>query len=172
VYFCDFGRYQRPFAPHQSRRIADINVCYKGASIRAVKGVWSDRYLETLVHDALDAQRETMWLSPDLIVDQVRGDLRLGALCRERLGWGRLHAMVRLADVGLLERLLRAAAFPLVVPLLLTRILRDRAVRGRSWIACLLSLPSTVLLLTAWSAGEAVGYLLGRPIEAAGRPRS
>jgi hypothetical protein len=161
VYFCDFGRYQRPFRARLSRVASDVNVCYKRERLESVKSSWTFRFHEPVVHGALVRAGETIFLSPDPVVDQIRGDLRLGTLCRERLGWGRLYADLRLRDAHWFTRPVLLAASPLLPLLLFVRVFRDRLMRPRTLIPFLAAAPSVAVLLCAWSAGEALGYLVG-----------
>jgi hypothetical protein len=161
VYFCDFGRYQRPFDARSSRHASDINVCYKRAAIESIAPLWRSRYHEPTVHAALLERRDAIFLSPEPVVDQVRGDLCLSIVTKEQIGWGRLYASVRVRDVPWFERVARAGASPLLPALLFFRVLSDR-VRRRDvrtfWVAA----PSVVWLLCAWSIGEAIGYVFSR----------
>ena len=161
VYFCDFGRYQLPFRSRRSQHATDVNVCYKRSALDSIRHLWIDRYHEPVVHGALMQGGATIFLAPTLIVDEVRDDLRLGALCRERFAWGRLYATIRTQGRTRLERAVLAAFSPLLPPVLLFRLIRDRIIKRRSWLAFMRALPCTVLLLGTWSVGEAAGYLHG-----------
>lgn len=173
VYFCDFGRYQLPFPPRPSPRASDVNVCYKRAVLDSLRLLWADRYHEPIVHEALLRRGETIFLSPDLVVDQMRDGLQLGALCRERVAWARLYAAIRIREVSLLQRATLVVLSPLLPLVLMFRLVRDRIVKRRSLIAFLVALPCTVLLLAAWSVGEATAYLFGmRPAAGVGDGRS
>jgi hypothetical protein len=167
VYFCDFGRYQRPFSARESRVASDVNVCYKRAALESVRPSWVGRYHEPIVHNALRQAGETLWLSPEPVVEQVRGHLRLGALCKERIAWGRLYADIRLRGVDWPERLLLMAASPLLPAAIFLRLLRERLTRRATLSAFLAAAPCVVLLVCAWSVGEAAGYWFSR----AGRTR-
>lgn len=162
AHLCDFGRYQLPFRAGVSGFASDVNVCYKRAALDSVKAFWQERYQEPIVHDALIAAGRTIFLSPEPVVDQMRQDLRLGALCRERFAWGRVFAALRIARMGWLERLARIASSPALPPLLMLRIIRDRIARRRDVLSFLAVAPSVLLLVCAWSAGEAAEYVLNR----------
>jgi hypothetical protein len=127
-----------------------------------VKPSWAARYHEPIVHEALIRTGDTVFLSPEPIVDQMRGNLRLGALCTERVAWGRLYASVRVRDAHAFTRLLRLAGTPLLPGLLFVRMLRDRLRRRRTLAAFVAAAPYVALLLCAWSVGEAAGYMVTR----------
>jgi hypothetical protein len=162
VYYCDFGRYQPPFAARASSFASDVNVSYKRAALESVKPTWAVRYHEPSVHNALRHASHTVFLTPDLVVDQMRGRLRLGALWRERVGWARLYAEIRQRDMPGPMRLLRFAAAPLLPFVLLGRMLRDRLERPATLRSFVAAVPLIIVLLSAWSLGEAIGYASNR----------
>ncbi len=161
VFLCDFGRYQPPFSAGSRSWITDINVCYKRAAIDATRDLWAPGYHETTVHWALLRAGETLYLSPDLLVDELRADLRLATLLRERVSWGRLFACTRVREQSLGMRL-AAVMLVSVLPLLLfSRICRLQFARRAPIGRFILAAPAMLLLLTAGSAGEFLGYLTG-----------
>lgn len=164
VYFGDFGRYQNPVPRGPSAYVSDANVCYKRAALERVGQAWAKAYNEARVHAALAQQGETLGLSPDVIVFQHRLNLRLGPALMERYVWGRSFAAVRVATLPRSRRAVFAALSPLLPLMLLLRqsgnVLRTR--RNR-WVF-FRALPLTALLSLAWSYGEFVGYLTGRPV--------
>lgn len=161
VYFCDFGRYQAPFTPGPRPYVSDVNICYKAGALAATRDLWREQYHETTVHWALQRAGETLYLTPDLVVDEVRDGLRLPALLTERVGWGRLFAYTRARERSLGRRLALAAASPLLPIVLFARLLRDRVIRRRALGDFARAAPAILLLLGAWSVGELFGYLTG-----------
>jgi hypothetical protein len=161
VFFCDFGRYQLPLAPRPARFVSDINICYKRGALDSAQELWKDRYHETTVHWAMLRAGHTLFLDPRPVVEQRREALKLGALLRERFHWGRLFAYTRVRECGTARRIVLALASPLLPLALFVRTsatqLRKRTRLGRFLIAA----PAVMLLLIAWSLGEAVGYVTG-----------
>ncbi len=159
VYFCDFGRYQRPFDAGPRSYVSDVNIGYKRRALDATANLWRVRYHETTVHWALQQAGETLYLVPELVVDQHRGALSLNTLVAERFAWGRLFAYTRARETGTVRRLALAALTPLLPALLLARHARlqiSKRVRLRVFLQ---AAPAMLVLLTAWSFGEAIGYL-------------
>ena len=161
VYFCDFGRYQNPLPAGESARASDANVTYKRAALERVRESWEESFREVLVNGALLALGEKVALSPDIIVYQERRGLRLGSALRERFIWGRSYAATRSRQLTAARRWMLAALSPLLPAVLLARMAGTARARGRHFGKFLGSLPLTALLVTVWSAGEAVGYLGG-----------
>jgi hypothetical protein len=164
VYFCDFGRYQNPVLRGPARSLSDANVSYKRAALESVSAVWANAYNEILIHAALLARGEIIYLSPDVVVFQHRLDLKLVPALRERYVWGRSYGAVRLVGRAWWQR----AVFVLVSPLLPLVLLRRQAAEifrsGRNRGAFIRALPATVLLDLFWSWGEFVGAVTGRAV--------
>jgi len=160
---CDFGRYEPPFRAGPAGYVSDVNVCYKRWVLDSTRELWQERYHETTVHWALRARGETLWLTPEPQVEQRRSASGVGWLLAERFHWGRLFAHTRSREEGAGRRVLRTLTAPLLPIVMFARLLpwpfRQRRGAGRF----LLAAPAIVLLLVAWSAGEAVGYITGRP---------
>lgn len=159
VYFCDFGRYQRPFAAGSRDWVSDVNVGYKRRVLDRTRELWRDRYHETTVHWALLRSGETLYVTPDLIVDQVRGGLRLRGLIAERFAWGRLFAHTRARESALPKRLALALSTPLLPALLFARHARLQIGKRVTLARFVSTSPAVIVLVVAWSIGEAVGYL-------------
>ncbi|MFQ5698654.1 MAG: hypothetical protein ACE5IL_10265 [Myxococcota bacterium] len=162
VYLCDYDRYQPPFAAGPSPWLSDTNVCYTRRALEATRPLWRERYHETTVHWALARAGETLWLSPAPVCDQLRDDLQLVDLLRERFAWGRLYGVTRASEASRLERVGLALMTPLLPGLLWLRKLRAQRA-GRPTLARFVRLaPLVGLLLAAWTAGELAAYLGAR----------
>jgi hypothetical protein len=161
VYACDFGRYQLPFTAGPRDYVTDVNICYKRRAIEATRDLWRARYHETTVHWALQRAGETLYISPEPVVDQMRDGLTLGRVLGERFGWGRLFAYTRARETAMGKRLALAAFSPVLPCLLLFRLFRHQLTRKLPLAPFLAASPVILLLLAGWSAGEAAGYLTG-----------
>jgi hypothetical protein len=163
VYFCDFGRYQRPFAAGPRPYVSNVNIGYKRRALEQTAGLWRGRYHETTVHWALLRSGETLYLTPDFAVDEIRGALRLPALLGERFSWGRLFAYTRAREGSAPRRLALAVLAPLLPVLLFARLTRLQMSKRVSLGRFIRVSPLVFVLLMAWSLGEAAGYLTGEP---------
>jgi hypothetical protein len=161
VFLCDFGRYAPPFDPGPRDYVTDVNVCYKRAALERTRELWRERYHETTVHWALQRDGEALWLAAEPVVRQVRDDLSLRPMLRERYAWGRLFAVTRARESSLAARLARAAMSPLLPVVMWLRIIRG-VMRRREFWRSMRAEPAALLLLSAWAAGEAAGYLTAR----------
>jgi len=161
VYFCDFGRYQNPVPEGDSPFASDSNVVYSRKALESVRDAWDPSFREVVVNAGLMRQDHAIVLEPGMLVDQHRSDLTLGTALRERYVWGRSYAETRRLLLGKAQLLILALLWPVLPPLMLLRIGRTAWQRRTHFGAFLRALPATVLLLTAWSLGEGIGYLKG-----------
>lgn len=163
VYFCDFGRYQPPFEAGARDYVTDVNIAYRRDALEATRDLWIERYHETTVNWALTRDGKTLFLSPEPLIRQVRRDLHLGGLVRERLDWGRLFAYTRAREASALRRVAFVVLAPVLPVVLLVRHARLQFGKRRHFRRFLMVSPLVLVLLAAWSLGEFRGYLSGRP---------
>lgn len=162
VYFCDFGRYARPFAAGARDWVTDVNVSYKRRAIDATSILWRDRYHEPVVHRAIQQAGDTLYLTPEFAVFQMREPRPLRVLLDERLQWGRLFAYTRIKTESVARRFTYLLAAPLIPVVLFVRQARLQQTKG-NLMKFVKASPLVALLLLTWSAGEAIGYFTGRP---------
>jgi len=163
VYFCDFGRYGRPFDPGPAKYISDVNLAYKREALESTESIWKDAYHETTVHWAMLAKGETLYLDDRPVVFQKRRQMTLRQALSERVEWGRVFAETRSAKLTRFLRVIYAAGSPLLPPLMLFRgfrnMRRQRLTAGRMFS----TLPVAFVLLCGWSCGEFFGYFAREP---------
>lgn len=159
VYFCDFGRYQLPFDPKPCEWVSDVNIGYKRRGLDQTRDLWRNRYHEPTIHRALLRAGETLYLTPDLVVDQMRGPLRLSSLMTERVAWGRLFAHQRVREATLPQRMALSLLAPLLPALLFLRLARLQADKRVTVGKFVRTSPLIFVLLVAWSLGELLGYV-------------
>jgi len=162
-YWCDFGRYQLPFEGGPRHYLTDVNVVYKRQALEQTRAVWREKYHEPLVHWALENAGETLLLTPELVVDQLRDRLTVTALLEERLAWGRLFGSLRVHGSSPVRRIALTAMAPLLPAVLFWRMIRDQVRKGAPLGRLVRAGPAALLLVSAWAAGEALGYATGKP---------
>jgi hypothetical protein len=173
LYLSDYGRYMSPMTEGPAEHLTDCNVSYKRAALGAIADVWRNEFHEPIVHEALRAGDECLWLSPQVVVHQQR-NLGLGAAITDRYHFGRLFGSGRIrqqnaimsVDEGLwavwLWRLIYIASTVFLPLLLIARVAGHVLRKRRCGAVFLRALPALVVLNTAWAAGEFVGYVTGR----------
>ena len=162
VYLCDFGRYQLPFASGPAAWVSDVNVTYKRRALERTAELWRERYHENRVHAALLAAGETLYLSDELIVDHRRHVPDAGRVLSERFHWGRLFGSTRARDSSPVQRVVYVALGGALPMVLLARLARHARRSGVPFSSFARAAPRVTGLLSAWVAGEIVGYVTRR----------
>ena len=161
AFFCDFGRYQPPLSDKDPEYLSDINICYKRDALEAVRGLWEQRYQETVVNWALRDKGQVLNLSDRPRVIHNRGPMTLGSTLSERVHWGRTFAQTRCRELSRVGRLLWASATPLLPALLFFRLARQQVGKKSHLAEFAIATPAMILMLLFWSIGEFIGYCEG-----------
>lgn len=163
AYFAEYGycAATRPGNGEPAPKIAAANVAYSRRVVDQVVGWARSGEWENVVHDRLGRQGSAMRFMRTAAVYQ-NSRTEFWPFCRNRYDHGLAYAVSRLGEHPAASRLALLAASPLLPVLLTARIARASA-SGR-WGAFVRALPATFAFLTAWSLGEAVGYLRGRSL--------
>jgi hypothetical protein len=166
AYFAEYGFFapSRPDADGDAPLLTGANVAYSRHVLDEVitwarRGEW-----ENVAHDRLFARGSILRFARTAEIYQNKS-YRFGAFCADRFEHGRDYARRRLVEEPYTNRWVHLAATPLL-PLLLTGRVA-RAAGPTRWATFLRALPATLAFLTAWSVGEAWGYLLGPAYAAA-----
>lgn len=162
-YYCDFGRYGRPFPAGEINYVSDVNVSYKKEALDSVKEIWYEAYRETILHWTLQEQGAKLILDENIAVYQERPKISLLNAFRERVQWGRVFAETRVAVSSIFRRFIYAVGSIILPPLLLFRVVRNMNRHQRSFKQIIQTLPFAFLLLVGWSLGELLGYVSGVP---------
>lgn len=159
AYFAEYGFFSpsRPDGNHRTPLLTGANIAYKRHVIADVIGWAKDGEWENVAHDRLVAQGSMLRFARTAAIYQNQ-TYSVTAFCVDRYVHGRDYARKRLVESDS-NRWALFVASPILPPLLTWRVARAAA-RSR-WGTFLRALPATFLFLTAWSVGEAVGYLRG-----------
>lgn len=164
LFACDYGRHFPPFRDGPTEYLTDINICYRRDALDSVRDVWKDRYQETAVHWALLHRGHSLWLSRKPVVLHARGRAPVSRILSERMQWGRVFGIQRTARWTRGRAWVSAAAAVTLLPLLLvarqTRLLMSKGVGLKDLIPTVAAL---MVVIPAWSLGEAIGYLQPPP---------
>ena len=159
AYFAEYGFFapERPEAKAGAPLLTGANIAYKRHVIADVIGWAQEGEWENVAHDRLVAKGSMLRFARTAAIYQNQ-TYSVASFCVDRYVHGRDYARKRLVEEGP-KRWVLFAASPILPPLLTWRVARASA-RTR-WGTFLRALPATFLFLTAWSVGEAVGYLRG-----------
>src|SRR5947209_14171856 len=104
VYYCDFSRYQPPFAATQTEFASVLNVAYKRAAIEASRDEWSTFFDESVVHRRIRQAGGTIFLVPDVAVTYTPGPQSAQLALRRKFASGRAFAGRRARRAGFWRR--------------------------------------------------------------------
>lgn len=160
AYFAEYGFFStdRPERADETPLLTGANIAYKRHVIADVirwaqQGEW-----ENVAHTRLVARGSMLRFARTAAVYQNQS-YSLAAFCADRYTHGRDYARKRLVEEPDAHRWFLLAASPLLPPVLTWRVARASA---RTRLGTFLrALPATMLFLSAWSVGEAIGYLRG-----------
>ena len=162
-YYCDFGRYGRPFERGEASFVSDVNLAYKRTALIATYDLWHEFYQETTVHWAMRSRGNKLFLDDGPVVFQMRPHLKFGQAMKERVNWGRVFAETRANNLTALYRFLFSVG-TLFLPLVLSsRVLRHMRRQRQTIVTIISTLPIAFVLLICWSVGEFVDYFVGMP---------
>jgi hypothetical protein len=149
-----------PFSPRFLDDLPGDNCSYKREALDQVRNLVTDGFWETFIHYDMRSRGHKL-LSDPLPVVTYRGGISGWTFFRRRYAHGRYFSARRGRDFTPAQRLMRAAAFP-VVPLLLLKRITGRVWRnGRHRSKFIAVLPLVFCFLLAWAAGEGLGYVTG-----------
>jgi hypothetical protein len=158
VYFCRYSSYALPFASEEVEDFAGANATYTRAALAVCETARRDGFWEALVHAELRRAGYKLLKTPDVVVVNRRA-FTAPEFVRQRFVHGRQYGGAVAAGAPAGRRLLRVVATPAIPAVLLLRIGRRVAARGRHMKKFVVSLPFLVAFLASWSVGEACGYL-------------
>jgi glycosyltransferase involved in cell wall biosynthesis len=159
AYFAEYGFFaEQGGGGAGSPLLTGANVAYSRRVVGDVIAWARDGEWENVAHARLAGRGSTLQFLRTAAVYQNK-NYRFWDFCRDRFVHGRDYARKRLADEGTARRWLYAPGTAVLPLLLLWRV--SRAIAPRHRRAFLRALPFTLGFLTAWSVGEAAGYLKG-----------
>ena len=169
AYFAEYGFFSTDRPEHRDGTplLTGANIAYKRHVIADVIGWAQEGEWENVAHTRLVARGSMLRFARTAAIFQNQS-YSLAAFCADRYRHGRDYARKRLVEEPGAVRWFLFAASPLLPALLTWRVARASA-RNRLG-TFLRALPATMLFLTAWSVGEAVGYLRGPSDGSAGKP--
>lgn len=155
LYLAEYGIYMPPMPRGQTPILSGVNIAYDRETLLSCRPIWESAFYETDVNAALINNGHTLYLIPEACVtSHLRMPLREAM---EHLFTGGQHfGNFRKAQSN---RWLWLILAPAVAVVLLLRIIRLTLMRQpRRTLQIIRALPYLLLLLGAWSAGEAKSY--------------
>ena len=165
AYFSEYGLFATTRADAgESMQLTGANVAYRRSIVGDVVAWASAGEWENVAHERLRARGSSLHFVESAPVYQNKS-YRFWEFVRDRYEHGRDYARTRLVEERDARRWLLTVVTPLLPVVILTRV--ARAAAPTRWGPFLRALPATLAFVTAWSVGEAVGYVRGpaRPLQ-------
>ncbi|MDP9168991.1 MAG: glycosyltransferase family 2 protein [Acidobacteriota bacterium] len=158
LFFSEYGHFAPPLRTGPTRELSGANLSYKRDRLVLESDLLEGGRWETLLHLRWLARGNTFYMTQAEV--RFENTMKLGTFMRQRFAYGRGYAADRFERGRVLPRLAYALSCFLLPALLTFRIGRSAVDKGLGtpFLRCLLWV---VLFLTAWSAGEFVGYVVG-----------
>lgn len=163
LYFVEYGIYLPPIPAGETSILSGVNIAYDRELLLSCREIWQTVFYETDVNAALGGIGHKLYQLPDAAVSsQLR--MKFGEAIEHLYTGGKHFGKFRKVHSTPLKRAILVLASPLVPLVLLWRIVRLTLARRPDRAGKLLvGLPALLLLLGAWSVGEAVSYARGAP---------
>jgi hypothetical protein len=160
AFLCEYSHLLPPLAGGTSEWLTGNNTVYDRTLLEEYRAVTHAGKWENHLHDALRRAGETLVCRPEIVVDHKK-HYTFFEYFSQRYLYARSYAGARVAGAPPARRAAWGLAALALPPLLLWRVvsrsLRKQIDRGVLWR----SVPLLGLFVTAWGAGELVGYWFG-----------
>ncbi|MEO6529194.1 MAG: glycosyltransferase family A protein [Gemmatimonadaceae bacterium] len=168
AYFSEYGLFATTRSDTGAGlQLTGANVAYRRSIVGDVIAWASAGEWENVAHERLRARGSSLHFVESAPVYQNKS-YQFWDFCIDRYEHGRDYARTRLVEERDSRRWLLTAVTPLLPLVIVTRV--ARAAAPTRWGAFLRALPATLAFVSAWSVGEAVGYIRGPAERPAGSP--
>ena len=160
AFLCEYSHCMNPLPSGPATWLTGNNVVYPRQLLEEFRGVIAEGAWENRLHDAMRTAGVALVCHPEIAVGHKK-HFTVGEYLSQRFLYARSYAGARVQGKSLGARLAYSAAAFALPPLLLWRTV-SRVVSKRRHIGHLVrSLPLLGLFVSAWAAGEVVGYARG-----------
>ncbi|MDQ6888392.1 MAG: glycosyltransferase [Gemmatimonadota bacterium] len=160
AFLCEYSHCLQPLPAGPSTWLTGNNVVYRKDLLERHRAVTESGQWENHLHDALRAEGVTLLCRPDITVGH-RKHYTIRQYLSQRYLFARSYAGARAVGASLPRRLAYGVAALALPPLLGFRIVSRVVAKKRHRRELLRSIPLLAVFVTAWAAGEAVGYVTG-----------
>ena len=159
-YFADYGGFMLPSDRKVTPILAGNHISYKREIIQERLDSMGEGFWKFFFNQELTRRGIPFLFDPELVAYYVPPET-FWSFARRYYQHARFFAALRSREMSLGVRFLRAVSSPALPLVLLYRRLRAPFGKGRYRAELFLSVPFLAAFVTAWAAGELVGYLMG-----------
>jgi hypothetical protein len=160
AFFCEYSHCMPPLAGGPAEWLPGNNVVYRAELLARYAAVVREGQWENRLHDAARADGIRLMCKPDLVVGHKK-HYTFGEYFSQRYLYARSYAGARVSGAPFAKRLVYGAAATALPALLMARTIGRVRMKPRPPRMLARSVPLLALFVSAWAAGEAVGYLFG-----------
>jgi Glycosyl transferase family 2 len=167
AFLCEYSQLIPPLASGAVDGLTGHNTVYSRARLLQYAEAWRAGRWENHLHDAMRRDGVRLYQHPEIVVGHKK-HYTVGEYLSQRYLYARSYAGSRVAGAPVWKRVAYGFAAFLLPPLLYRRVVGTVWGKRRHRRELLRSLPLLAMFVSAWGAGELVGYWFG-PGDALGR---
>lgn len=160
TFLCEYSACLPPLPEGSATWLPGNNIVYRRALLDRFRDVTAEGKWENRLHDAMREAGIVLYCDAKLIVGHKK-HFGFFEYIAQRYLYSRSYAGARVRGAPLVRRLATGAAAFVLPPLLLWRILKVNLGKGVSRPLVAATLPFILVYVSAWAAGEVVGYWFG-----------
>jgi glycosyltransferase involved in cell wall biosynthesis len=160
AFLCEYSHLTPPLAGGETDTLAGNNVVYRRTLLEKYATAASEGRWEDHLHRAMRRDGIALRCRPEICV-RHKMHYRVRDYVTQRYLYARAYAGLRRLDMGAARRVSFCMGTAVLPAVLLFRIIRRVILNSRYRGHLVLSLPLLILFVSAWAAGEAVGYAAG-----------
>ena len=160
AFLCEYSHCLPPMPEGESEWLTGNNVIYPRALLERYRPVIESGVWENALHDALRRDGISLVCRPEIVVKHKK-HYTVREYVSQRFLYARSYAGVRFPGASLAAKLFYGVTACVLPPILFSRTVRRVLAKRRHVAELVRSLPLLAVFVTAWAAGEVVGYVAG-----------
>lgn len=160
AYFFDYGQFMLPLEAGTADVLPGNNISFKRSALTVGREYVEPEFWKTFWCRKLRAAGVELFCEPSIVVRQSRS-FRFPSFLFQRFHQGRCFAGMRIEELSLVRRAIYLGGAVFLPFIIFYRKLTAVFAKKRLLKELLISMPFVVLIVIAWSLGEACGYFAG-----------
>ncbi|HUF46341.1 MAG TPA: glycosyltransferase [Vicinamibacterales bacterium] len=160
AFLCEYSHLLPPIPGGEVDALTGNNVVYRRSLLERYRATIAKGRWEDYLHAAMRRDGVRLVCHPEIVVGH-KMHYRVRDYVGQRYLYARAYAGLRVAGAGAARRFAMTLGALVLPPVLFVRIVRRVAAKPAYRPTLVRSLPLLVLFVTAWAAGEIVGYSAG-----------